>query len=404
LLEYLHVLTFFSWIPLALLAAAQRGTRAARVLWTIAGLTLLLCGYILYLDFVWAKTVIAPIRVDLLLLIPLTTVTFTGIGVWGLRRPGALAKIASLLLLVLSVPTLAVFAQGLWRSTKEIVRMNARPALIFEAQFRNPRTFENFFGTLDNAADPRAGHFRAEDANGVATRVIVNDRGHFWLLFKCYTKVECVYSEADLGTTVLPGMFKAKPESGPPRDIVVSAWTPDRLTLSFSPSGSQTFARAPVSFSESSAPPAAVIYHGAFADTRVERDYVELVQVWLWQSGDRWIGYYTRRNAQCGSMNDFMFASAFVGRPLGGQVQFVNARDDGRIERFQIARPALGADEIAGNIFYNGRLLRPMTLTKRAVLRAPVYESAPLVSMDVTADWLRTVSMGSSLSWKAECP
>jgi hypothetical protein len=234
--------------------------------------------------------------------------------------------------------------------------------------------------------------------------VIVNDRGHFWLLFKCYANVECIYSEADLGPDPLPRTFKAVPRAGPPRDIVVSAWTPDRLTLSFSPAGSQTFARAPVAFNEASRPPAAVVYHGAFASTRIERDYVELVQLWLWQSGDRWLGYYTRQIARCGSINDFMFASAFDGRPLGDQIQFVSSADAQGVERFQLARPSPGAGEITGEIFYSGQLLRPMTLPRRAVLRSPQYESAPLVSMDVTADWLKTVSMGSTLSWKAECP
>ena len=137
MLEYLHVLTFFSWIPLALLASSQKGRRpTARWLWALCGVTFLLCGYILYLDFIWSKTVVAPIRVDLLFLIPFSTVTFTGVGVWGVRKPGGLPKIASVLLLAFSVPTLLVFAQGIWKSSKDMVRLNARPALIFEAQFR----------------------------------------------------------------------------------------------------------------------------------------------------------------------------------------------------------------------------------------------------------------------------
>lgn len=404
MLEYLHVLTVFSWIPLAPLAAAQGGRpKASRVLWTLCGLTFLLCGYILYLDFIWSKTVVAPIRVDLLLVIPLTTVTFSGVGVWGLLQRGAVSKIASLLLLAFSVPTLAVFVQGMIGSAKDIAQMNRRPAMIFEAQFRNPRTFENFFGTLDIAADPRAGHFRADDPAGVATRVIVNDRGHFWLLFRCYTGVECIYSEADLGATPLPGTLSAKGESGPPSDIVVSAWTPDRLTLTFAASHRQTFVRAPVTFTETSPPAAGVIFHGAFSQTRVDRDYIYLVQLWLWQSGDRWIAYYTRRNARCGSTADFVFASAYDGTPLAEQIQFKHAQREGGQDTFQIARPSPAGDHIAGDIFYHGQPLQPMTLTKGSVIRSPLYESAPLTTFDATADWLKTASMGYTLSWKAEC-
>lgn len=402
MLEYLHVLTVFSWIPLALLAGAQpRGRTASRVLWTLTALTFVLCGYILYLDFVWSKTVVAPIRVDLLLVIPLTTVTFSAVGVWGVAQRGAVSKFAALMLLAFSIPTLVVFARGMVRSAKDLAQMNRSPAMVFEAQFRNPRTFESFFGTLDTVVDPRAGHFRADDPAGIATRVIINDRGHFWLFFRCYTKVECIYSEADLGATPLPGTFAAQGASGPPTDVVVSAWTPEGLTLTFAGSHRQTFVRAPIVFTEPSAPAAGVVFHGAFSQTRVDRDYVYLVQLWLWQSGNRWLAYYTRRNAPCGSTADFVFASAYDGTVQPGRIRFANT--SGGQDTFEIAPPAPGGDRIDGDIFYNGRPLQPMALAKGSAVRSPLYESAPLTDFDVTADWLKTVSMGYSLSWKAEC-
>ena len=332
MLERLYLLTFFSWIPLALLAGAQKGQRpASRVIWTLCGVTFALCGYLLYLEFIWSKTVAAPIRVDLLLLIPLATVTFIGVGVWGLRRPGMVSKIASTLLLAWSLPTLVVFVHGMWKSSQSLVRLNARPALIFEAKFRNARTFENFFGTLDTSRDRRAGHFRAEDPNGVATRVIINDRGHFWLMFTCGGKVECLYSHAELGSTRLPASFTAKSEYGVPNDIVMSDWTPDRMTLSFATFSRQTFVRAPIPFTESTPAPATVRLHGAFSQTRIDRDYIYLVQVWLWQSGDRWLAYYVRRNAQCGSTSDFISASAFAG--TGVRPDFVQERGGRRGSR-----------------------------------------------------------------------
>lgn len=404
MLEYLHVLTFFSWIPLALLASTQKDQRpAARFLWVLCAVTFLLCGYILYLDFIWSRTVVAPIRVDLLLLIPLSTVTFTVVGVWGLRRPGGLPKIASILLLALSLPTLLVFAQGMWKSSKDIVRLNARPALIFEAQFRNPQTFKSFFGNIDKKDDPGVGHFRAEDPNGMTSRVIINDQGHFWLMFKCYAKVECVYSQADLGVTPLPGTFKAQSDAGPPRDVVVSAWSQDRFTLTFSPAGSHTFVRAPVSYSEMVSAPGKVTFHGSFSQTRIDRNYIYLVQIWLWQSGDRWVAYYARRNAICGSTNDFIFASAYVGKPVSDQIYFMSARADQNLDEFQIRPPAPAYDRIDGQIFYNGRPLETITLERTSILRSPIYESAPLTDFEVTTDWLKTVSMGYAMSWKAEC-
>ena len=281
--------------------------------------TFLLCGYILYLDFIWAKTVVAPIRLDLLFLIPLSTLTFTGVGVWGVRKPGRLTKMASVLLLAFSVPTLLVFAQGIWKSSKDIVRLNARPALIFEAQFRNPQTFRNFFGNIDPRNDPRVGHFRAEDPKSWASRVIVNDQGHFWLMYKSGENVECVYSQADLGEISLPGTFKAQSETGLPQEVLVSAWSGDRFALNFSPQGTYTFVRAPVSYNETVSAPGKVSFHGSFSQVRIDRDYIYLIQIWLWQSGERWVAYYVRRNAKCGSINDFVSASAYEGKPRGGQ-------------------------------------------------------------------------------------
>ena len=403
MLDYLHLLTLCSWLPLAILAGARTGHRSARVLWTLSVVTCLLFGYMLYLDFVWSKTVVAPIRVDLLLVIPLTTVTFTAIGVWGLRKPGAAAKIASLLLLAFSVPTLVVFAQGMARSIRETARMDTRPALVFAAQFRNARTFQNFFGTLDTRADPRAGHFRAEDPKGVGTRVIINDRGHFWLLFGCHPNVECVYADADLGATALPAAFKARALAGPPTDVVISAWNPDRLTLSFLPRQSQTFARAPVAYNESVTPPQTVTFHGAFSEAPIDRDYRHLVQLWLWQSGDRWLAYYTRVILKCGTTDDFVFASAFHGKPLRGVIGFTNARDESSLERFEIRPPAQADDHVDGEVFFSGHPLQPIALAKGAVLRSPIYESAPLVSFEATTEWLKTVSMGYNLPWTADC-
>ena len=405
MLEYLHVLTFFSWIPLALLASSQKGRKpAAPFLWALCGVTFLLCGYILYLDFIWSKTVVAPIRVDLLFLIPLSTLAFTSVALWGVRKPGGLPKTASVLLLVFSVPTLLVFAQESWKSSRDIVRLNARPALIFEAQFRNPQTFKNFFGNIDVSNDPRVGHFRAEDPKSWASRVIVNDQRHFWLFFKCGENVECVYSQANIGEITLPKTFKAQSETGLTQEVVVSAWSRDRFTLSFSPQGSYTFVRAPLSYNETISAPGKVSFHGSFSQLRIDRDYIYLIQIWLWQSGDRWVAYYVRRNAQCGSVNDFVSASAYEGKPRGGQIYFTSATGDEKIEEFQIKVPSSASDQIDGHIFYNGKPLEEATLKRGSILYSPIYESAPTSDFDLTTDWLKTVSMGYFMSWKAQCP
>lgn len=404
MLEYLHVLTLFSWIPLALLARAQRDRRsAARVLWWLCAATVLLWGYVLYMDFVWSRTVVAPIRVDLLLMIP-ATLTFVGVGLWGLRTPGAPAKTAAVLLLALSLPTLVAFAMRMQSTSRDLAKLDSRPALIYEAQFRNPDTFRTFFGSLDSDHDPRVGHFEAADPGSWTSRVIINSDGHFWLLFKCSGGVECVYAQADLADRPLPGSFEAQTETGHKIGSVVSAWSQDRLTLTIEPSrGPDTFVRAPVPYRATAAKPGAVTFHGAFAQTRTQRDHLHLVQMWLWQSGDHWLAYYVRMIARCGSTNDFVFASAYEGKPVSSRIEFTRAGGKQGIEAFHIRPPAAGSEHIDGQISYGGKPLETIALERSPVLHSPIYESAPLADLATTSDWLDTVSKGYFMRWQAVC-
>ena len=131
MLDYLHLLPFFAWVPLALLAIwRMRERRGANVFWSLCGLFLLLWAANLYLEFVWSKTVVAPIRVDLLLTIPVAAGIAIIVGLWAVRQRAALPRIASILLLACSVPPLAVFVGGLWSAQRDAARLDTRPSLI----------------------------------------------------------------------------------------------------------------------------------------------------------------------------------------------------------------------------------------------------------------------------------
>lgn len=364
---------------------------------------ILLCAYNLYLDFVWSKTVVAPIRVDLLLTVPLSAGTAFAVGLWAARQPGQPAKFAAGLLFVCSVPTLTVFVWGMWNASRDAARLDSRPALIFEAEFRNPVTFANFFGNIDARDDLRAGHFQAESPRSYVSRAIVNDRGHMWLMLRCGGNVECVHWEADVGGAPLTGTLSARSIVGPPRTVVVSEWSRDRLTLALPPTPASVLVRTPVRYRETTTPQATVTFLGAFSQTRRERDYVYLVQTWLWRSGDRWLAYYTRRIAQCGSTNDFVLASPFSGKPIGDQLFFDPVGGGKPIETFRMRVPAASAARIDGEIVYNGRPLETLALERRSVLHSPIYDSAPLVDFEATVNWLSTVSMGYFMTWSVGC-
>src|SRR5439155_6074573 len=141
--------------------------------------------------------------------------TAIAVGWWAVKQPSRLARFAAVLLFLCSMPTLGVFVWRMWNASRDAARMDARPALIFEAEFRNPRTFATFFGDVDGGDDPRAGHFQAEDPRSYVSRAIVNDRGHVWLMLRCGENVECVHWEADVAGAPLPGTFSARSVVGP---------------------------------------------------------------------------------------------------------------------------------------------------------------------------------------------
>jgi len=223
-------------------------------------------------------------------------------------------------------------------------------------------------------------------------------------MLRCGENVECVHWEADLAGAPLPGTFSARSIVGPPRNVVVSEWTRDRLTLALPPSPASVLVRTPVPYGEREETRGAVTFLGAFSQARRDRDYVYLVQTWLWRSNDRWLAYYTRRIAQCGSTNDFVAASPFVGKAIGDQVFFDPAGSGKPIETFHIAAPPAAANRIDGEVVYSGQPLEKLALERGAVLQSPIYDSAPLVDFDATSAWLSTVSVGYFMTWHAGCP
>lgn len=374
------------------------------MLWSLAAAMFLLCGYDLYLDFVWSRHVVAPIRVDLLLTIPLAIAVSIGAAVWALRQRAIAPAIAAVMLFAVSLPPLALVARQTWSANRDMVRMRARPTMIFDAQFRNRASFETFFGSIGHGADARSGHFVSPDRAGRLSRAVVNDRGHLWLWTRCsYTEAECVAWEADLGPSLAPGTFEARAEFGPRQALAVSAWTHDRLTLTLPPGREETLVRAAVTYRESTPRPAQVVFRGTFAGERVDGEYVELNQMWLWEAGNRWLAYSTRQTARCGSTNDFVFPSPNEGHRIGDEIFFERLGDPHAIESFHIHAPGEGDDRLDGEIVYGGRPLHSLALRRQSILRAPIYEIAPVADLDGTIAWLQTVSMGSTLTWKADC-
>ena len=103
---------------------------------------------------------------DLLFLIPVFSTFYLFIGFWGIRHRkelnSVLASLSSIVLILISAPTLTVFIHGVWTSGQDIAKLNTIPALLFEAQFKNKENFEKTFGSIDSSQSPIAGHYKSE--------------------------------------------------------------------------------------------------------------------------------------------------------------------------------------------------------------------------------------------------
>ena len=403
---------FFAWIPLTLMAISLRSRKSSAIqVGRFAGLSVLLCLYVLYMEFIGSRKVVAPIRVDLLLLIPLFSGLYIAAGLWGLSRWAAqkstLLLISSLTLLAISGPTIIVFATSMWNAERHLAKLDSIDSLLFEAQFQNEQNFTKTFGSIDRSKNPIAGHYQS--SQGIwATRVIINTEGHLWLYFRG-SNTESVVAQADLNpaTRTLPASVVLHPPIGEQEEGEFTNVDNDQFTLSMwnHLNGQRHRYMTPVTFVRVSPPyrggansGAEVNYLGAFAQSTIRENSVEPIQLWLWRSGRKFIGYYVRGNFACGSENSFISATMLEGQQDGGELRLAHP---GGIESVLIRR--LSDTEIEGEVIYNGRPLEALNLKQHVIFKSDRYEVAPLSKFEETKTWLETVSMGHMLNWRAEC-
>src|SRR6266540_3118148 len=406
----LYLMTFFAWVPLGAMAFGARGSRRrVKSLSALTALSLLACVYVLYMDFIWSKRVIAPIRVDLLLLIPLSSGLYLAMGAWGLnvwRTSHSRLMLVSSVFLVLPAAFLFVaFWYSMWSSNKTAAKIDSIPALLFDAQFKNAENFERTF--RDISGTPVAGHYQSEPG-AWATRVIINARGHVWLYFNCGNS-ECVHSEATIesGATTLPRTIALDGHVGTLYDGEIAPVGDGRFTLALQTSrdGAKhpyltpvTFSKSPVAFRGTDQRPDSVRYWGTFAQSRVHGNDVEPIQLWLWQQDSRFIAFYIRQNFDCGKPHSFISPRFLEGKMKDDALALFNPDS---IESLVMTR--MTERELTGSVLYNGTTLEDLTLHPRTVFASDRFEVAPLADFQQTRTWLQTVSLGYMFTWNAEC-
>ena len=272
---------------------------------------------------------------------------------------------------------------------------NARNALLFEAKFRNPATYESVFRMADAGPSPHpVGHWAAEDA-GYFSRLIVNPAGAAWAFYPCGA-TECAYTSAAPGVqTAGDGHWTVTlvPPVGTAVTVQMTTAGPDRVRLEGRGAPS-TLTKAPPPIDPAPAPDA-LVFLGPFVHMDCRGRHAEVRQLWLWQEDARLYGVG-------------VFATLVAGAPTGFVTPMLlgEAVKDGTTWTFQGHRNGQSwraAVDLEGpaprlTLERDGALVTQAPLERAALFRDEVIELAPLTSKADWDRWFDIVLVGHGLS------
>lgn len=422
-----YPLLLLSWaflLPVVFLSY-RRGAKPLAVLLVFA-INLFFMLYEAYMTFVWSKTVVAPIRVDIFGVIIILVVlnTLTSLAIWfvqpaaaGLVRSRRIEKAMALVLMAVSVNAAVGLARVFRAGGKATQTMLAATQLEFQTKFQDAVTVRRYFGDLGADSREWAGHYAAEPkAGGWLTRLVINTDGKVWLFFTCDPKTECVYVEGEDAALRRSSrsirVAGLKPRAGIwTASLDLERQTEDRLGVSLimgnadSPNAKAwepstkhlIFVRTPPpSFPRTVSADDSVEYLGVFSNGDVQGDTLYAIQVWLWRSDHELFGRYLRRGLQLGSKVDFVSADAFTGTfdPASGRVAF-KANDQ---ESFE-GRVGEGG-VLEGQLLWLGRPWKAIRLKRKELIAGFPYDFAPRTNAKTTQEWLRVASFGRRIYWQ----
>lgn len=211
------------WVPLLWpVLRLKGGARLWLLIVIAAGIAALIYEIRMYF---WSFTVIAPIRVDIFLIMMALGCLYGSAAALLFRK--SWRRMATLLVI-----PLVVIGGGMIAKWIEVGREGQRldevidgtNRLVFRAKFRNPETYESHFGPFTGASeDYPVGHWQIEGQSRF-TRVIINAEGRVWLFYQCQEDAECHSGPGGSGLRKSgdnPRQWQAslKPPVGMPFDI-----------------------------------------------------------------------------------------------------------------------------------------------------------------------------------------
>ena len=269
--------------------------------------------------------------------------------------------------------------------------------LLFQAKFRNPEIYENYFGPFTGASGGYpTGHWRVEGRSHF-TRLIINAQGRVWLFYQCQDDAECHSGPEGSGLRKSGDHSRQweaslKPQAGLPFDIKITQTESGTLSVEVREQ-SFLFANAPPPVDPAPAPQS-LRFLGPFANAECSGTHAKIRQIWLWEDGLRRYAVGIFSTLVAGRQNGFVPAIV-MGEGIRENDGWRFAwQQDGRSGTAVIA---LNGDDAILTLDQDGRDLED---ADRAVLKGggvfydERIELAPLTSGADWRHWFDTVLVG----------
>ncbi len=418
---------FLNWITsgaIYLLLRSRWRSGERKFLLAVTAVGFAFCVYEAYMSFVWSPKVVAPIRIDLLLIVPALSVAYGGAALVAIRnvvrdRPGAGLRVPVLVLsaLLMAVPTwnlgrlLQIFREG-----RELTsRFMSREKLLFEARFRDPETFARRFGPVSTVGPNRdlSGHWvPARPLIGI-TRMIINDEGRIWTFRECGRTgdMECLRGEGQVrifdfamngsekvelkAEVTLPALQLTRASEGKIKVRVVNPQAkPD------APVHEEVFERKDIPFQSKEAAKAVTALPPLAATIpNPPNGSLEIIELRRWKEGGELLAVlFTRSVARDAKTADFLQPLVFRGK--AGSPTTLTQIGDGvpaaGPAMIELTETGSGARAVIRPL----RPAEPVELKPGVLVDDEVLELAPRTSLADVEEWLRIQGTGKFFSAK----
>lgn len=411
-MKYLLTIAYFlamaNFVPLLMLskncdARVKRGPLGFLMLISAA-----LAAYEVFMTFIWSPSVVAPIRLDILMLmIPLGIINFL-FGLWYLLRsratdlvPEQKRLMRSIAAWCLAVPLLASF--GLVGSvndqSKQTQLFDEGRLFRFEARLRDAPTQRRFFGTLSSEKNSIAGYYISDNKDDRFSRMIINEDLDIWLfsfsLYERHGKLKRIDNNTYEWTN------QNKFES--PFEFKISQYDDGDIRFSGDYGSNPTITS--IQFHKTIAPHFpwksgvnnAVQFLGVFsAKTDEFGKSIGVYHLWLWRSKNKIWGHYDRRFVEPNSVLDFVSTQEIelVCVTSCDQLDLRFRLNHGNVRLKQLTTDtwSIKDEDNPNNPTYQ--------LRRGQIIPGHVLDLAPLSSIEENKHWLEAVTAGHFIQWQ----